>query len=73
VGTPSYFGGFSLREKTGDRAKGSGRWETITGRQVPMNEDLFQILAAHAAWLCAGHVRQFGGASPPANLMEVKA
>jgi hypothetical protein len=24
-------------------------------------------------WLCAGHVQQFGGASPPANLMEVKA
>ena len=23
--------------------------------------------------LCAGHVQQFGGASPPANLMEVKA
>jgi hypothetical protein len=26
-----------------------------------------------AAQLCAGHVQQFGGASPPANLMEVKA
>jgi hypothetical protein len=29
--------------------------------------------AAPAALLCAGHVQQFGGASPPANLMEVKA
>jgi hypothetical protein len=26
-----------------------------------------------AASLCAGHVQQFGGESPPANLMEVKA
>jgi hypothetical protein len=25
------------------------------------------------ASLCAGHVQQFGGESPPANLMEVKA
>ena len=25
------------------------------------------------ALLCAGHAQQFGGASPPANLMEVKA
>ena len=29
--------------------------------------------AAPAASLCAGHVQQLGGASPPANLMEVKA
>jgi hypothetical protein len=28
---------------------------------------------AEPVWLCAGHVQQFGGASPPANLMEVKA
>ena len=27
----------------------------------------------NAVSLCAGHVQQFGGASPPANLMEVKA
>src|ERR1022692_3219813 len=27
----------------------------------------------NAVQLCAGHVQQFGGASPPANLMEVKA
>ena len=26
-----------------------------------------------AASLCAGHAQQLGGASPPANLMEVKA
>ena len=26
-----------------------------------------------AASLCAGHAQQFGGESPPANLMEVKA
>ena len=29
--------------------------------------------AARAASLCAGHAQQLGGASPPANLMEVKA
>ena len=29
--------------------------------------------AARAASLCAGHAQQFGGESPPANLMEVKA
>ena len=29
--------------------------------------------AAPEASLCAGHAQQFGGASPPANLMEVKA
>ena len=29
--------------------------------------------AAPAASLCAGHVQQLGGGSPPANLMEVKA
>jgi hypothetical protein len=29
--------------------------------------------AAQAAQLCAGHAQQFGGESPPANLMEVKA
>jgi hypothetical protein len=28
---------------------------------------------ASATPLCAGHAQQFGGASPPANLMEVKA
>jgi hypothetical protein len=28
---------------------------------------------ALATPLCAGHAQQFGGASPPANLMEVKA
>jgi len=26
-----------------------------------------------AASLCAGHVQQLGGESPPANLMKVKA
>ena len=29
--------------------------------------------ALQAASLCAGHAQQFGGESPPANLMEVKA
>jgi len=28
---------------------------------------------AQAPSLCAGHAQQLGGASPPANLMEVKA
>ena len=28
--------------------------------------------AAPAAYLCAGHAQQLGGASPLANLMEVK-
>ena len=30
------------------------------------------IPIARAGSLCAGHVRQLGGASPPPNLMEVK-
>jgi len=34
----------------------------ITGARLPL-----------AASLCAGHAQQLGGASPPANLMEVKA
>jgi hypothetical protein len=38
-------------------------------REAPLRE----ASAAIAAPLCAGHAQQFGGASPPANLMEVKA
>ena len=39
-------------------------YQTMTGREAS---------AARAASLCAGHVQQLGGESPPANLMEVKA
>ena len=30
------------------------------------------LLTQEGSWLCAEHVRQFGGESPLPNLMEVK-
>jgi hypothetical protein len=40
---------------------------------VLTNRKPVQCACRKAASSCAGHVQQFGGASPPANLMEVKA
>ncbi len=40
---------------------------------VLTNRNPAQCACRGAASSCAGHVQQFGGESPPANLMEVKA
>jgi len=49
----------------------ASRMQTV--EEKPSTDDHALASAAPAASLCAGHVQQFGGASPPANLMEVKA
>jgi hypothetical protein len=53
-------------------AKGRNLFEDV---QLPQPSVVSSRVAsaAPAALLCAGHVQQLGGASPPANLMEVKA
>jgi integrase len=47
---------FSTRIVTVGRAKS----ECGTGRQIPMNEELFQVLSAHAEW----YTKRFGEAKP---------
>ncbi len=47
---------FSKRVVTVGRAKTSSG----TGRQIPMNEELFEALTVHAAWF----TKRFGGAEP---------
>ena len=47
--------------------------EPTTGLKNTTREASVAAAAGKATSLCAGHAQQFGGASPPANLMEVKA
>jgi len=48
-------------------------WPTLYPEPTAAGGTRAAASAAPAALLCAGHAQQFGGESPPANLMEVKA
>jgi hypothetical protein len=55
------------------RSTKQGRSGYVSGYGLSLTARVRAASAAPAALLCAGRAQQLGGASPPANLMEVKA